>query len=1045
MLLTTMLKIYQSNQMNFLVEKLCKKIQSKKKILKKKTILINNTYTKQWLEIQISKKLTICMNTQYIEISKFFINLIKQSNHKLKSIKPNIFEVKYLKWILMSIISKKNDCIFLKENSIQYNNYEFCLHMANVFVKYIFFQPDLIYTWEQEIKNNIWEKKLIWQKKLWSMIIQKTKNSGIANFTDIINNFNKNINKSYFLKFIPKKILIFSNISINPFIITILHIIKNITSIYLFQYTFKKKKKYTNISINFLIKKQKSSSEKKQKKLLYYKKKFFYKKIYTNNILYKLQYDIFKNSLENSIPSKIHYKNHHSLSINQCSSYLQEIQELYKYIIYILNTNKKITLNNILITADNIKPYIFYINNIFNSIKKNNPMIHNISKNNKTKKKIILTIKNLFKIKNNRFKYSWVLSLLNTKYLRKKFYIKSSDIKILYSFISDLYISFGFDKNQFKKMSIPEINTYSWEYAISRITIGYGAQKNYSIWNNISVYNVSCEKSNVLLGNFINLIITLNQLRKKLLNKKTLKNWFHIFTKIINKFFHIPLKHKKFFFILENKWKNIVSEGIMMNYSEKISIDVITDIFFKNNYSLFKYDAFFTGKINITNLKNIRTIPFKMICVLGCIQGSTPPLKKTDILNLANKKTYHDNKNIFFETIMSTQKYFFCSFVKTTDTESTSYASKYIIDIIFYLKKIFYTKKNTFTEKKKNYIHNIYIKHKHKTNHLYFINQKTEYFLHKKKFFSSYKKIKKTTQKNISIKKLINFWKNPVQYYFKKTLKIPKIDSTTEILSEDELFSINSLNQFYINKKILKKKILNKKTNSLYKKLKLQNKIPYGYVGKILWKKQEKKINILAKQINTLRKSPIKKKINIKTKKYKLSGIIKEINAYGLIRWSANKINYKIIISTWIEHIIYCSLYSCTKSILLGINNSSIKFLPLKKNKAKKYLKKYLQGYLDGIKKPILILNSGIIWLQSLYISKYRILNTNADVYTIAKRNFFTKWNGSSFFTGEKKNIYIQKLIPYINTTKIKKICNTCKYWLLPLFKNSNIKKYHLK
>ncbi|MGI4816536.1 MAG: hypothetical protein ACRYE7_00930, partial [Janthinobacterium lividum] len=804
-------------------------------------------------------------------------------------------------------------------------------------------------------------------------------------------------------------------------------------------------KKYINTSIDFFTKTKISLKKKNQKKNLHYKKIFFYKKKYKKNILYRLQYDIFKGSLERDTPEQVHYKNHHSLSINQCRSYLQEIQELYKYIVCVLNTDKTITLNNILITADNIKPYVFYINNIFNSIKKNSPVIHSVSKSNQTKKKIILTIKNLFKIKNNHFEYSWVLSLLNTKYLRKKFYIQSSDIKILYSFISDLYIRFGFNKNQFKKMSIPEINTYSWEYAISRITMGYGAQKNYSIWNNISVYNVSCKKSNVLLGNFINLIITLNQLRKKLLHKKTLKNWLYIITKIINKFFYIPLKYKKFFFILENKWKNIVSEGIIMNYSEKISIDIIEDMFFKDSYSLFKYEAFFTGKINITNLKNIRTIPFKMICILGCIQGSTPSLKKTDILNLATNKTYHDNKNIFFETIMSTQKYFFCSFVKTTTTESTSYASKYIMDIIFYLKKFFYIKKNTFTEKKKNYINNIYIKHEYNTNNSYFINQKTEYFLHKKKFFSNYKKIKKTTQKNISIKKLINFWKNPIQYYFKKTLKIPKIDNTTEILSEDELFSINSLNQYYINKKLLKKKILNKNTSSLYNKLKLQNKIPYGYVGKILWKKQEKKINILAKKINALRNSPVKKKINIKIKKYKLSGIIKEINKYGLIRWSANRINYKIIISTWIEHIIYCALYSCTKSTLLGINNSSIKFLPLKKNKAKKYLKKYLQGYLDGIKKPILILNSGIIWLQSLYIPKYRILNTNTNVYIIAKKNFFKKWHGNSFSTGEKKNIYVQKLIPYINTTQVKKICNTCKYWLLPLFKNSNIKKYHLK
>ncbi len=984
------------------------------------------------------------MNTQYIEISKFFVNLIKKSDYNFKKKIPNIFEAKYLKWILMSIVSKKEDCIFLKENSVQYCNYEFCSYMANIFIEYIFFQPDLIYTWEKEIKNNIWKKKNTWQKKLWGVVIQQAKILGINSFTESIKKFKSNMNKSYFLKLIPKKIFIFSNTSINPFIKIILYVIQNVTSIYLLQYSLKKKR-YTNLSTNFLNKKIVSSKKKKNKKFLYYKKNFFYQKIYKNNILYTLQYDIFNNSIETNLPRTIYHKNHHYLSINQCNSYLQEIQELYKYIIYILNIDKKITLNNILITADNIKSYIFYIKNIFNSTKKNNSLIHNTSKKNKTKKKIILTIKNLFKIKNNRFKCSWVLSLLNTKYLRKKFFIKSCDIKTLYTITSNLNIRFGFNKHQFNNMSIPEINTYSWEYAINRITTGYGVQKNHSIWNNVSVYSVSCSKSNILLGNFINLVIKLNQLRKKLSRKKVLKNWFHILKKIINDFFSVPLEYKKFFFILEKKWKNIISEGIVMNYSKKISIDILTDIFFKNNYLLFKYNAFFTGKINVVNLKDIRTIPFKMICVLGCVQGSTPPLKKTDLLNLSKKKILENNKNIFFETIMSTQKYFFCSFVKITTAEKISYASKYILDIIFYLKRFFYINKKVCTKKKKKYINKVYIKHKHTINNVYFANQKKKYFLHKKFFFNNYKKIKIITKKTISIKKLINFWKNPIQYYFKKTLKIPKINNTIQILPEDELFSINPLNKYFINKKILKKKILKQKTNFLYKKLKLQNKIPHGRVGKFLWKKQEKKINILAKKINALRKSPIKINISIKIKKYKLSGIIKEINTSGLIKWSANKINYKTIIATWIEHIIYCTSYSCKKSVLLGLNNSSINFLPLKKNKAKKYLKKYIQGYLDGIKKPILILNSGITWLQSLYIPKDRLLATDVGVYDVAKKNFLKTWNGNSFFLGEKKNTYIQKLIPYLNITIMKKICNTCKYWLFPLFKNSNIKKYHLK
>ncbi|VFP79292.1 exodeoxyribonuclease V subunit gamma [Buchnera aphidicola] len=1040
-----MLKIYQSNQINFLLKKICTKIMTNKNknIFIEEIFLIDNLNTKKWIEIYISKNKNISINIKYLIISKFFISLMRNINNKKKYQIPILFKKKSLQWILMSIIRNKKKCLFLKKHGIFYNNFEFCSYMANIFIKYIFFKPELIYIWETEKKNNSSKILYTWQKKLWKLIIKKIKDLKENNFTEIINNFLKN--KEYLSKIIPKKIFILSFSPIDPFINFIIHIIKNITSIYLFQYKiYDKEKKNVNSNLVFLKKINILLKKKNDKQSLLCKKKFFFNKPHTKKILSVLQYNLFNKSLYKKNIKKKFYISDKSIFIHKCYSHLQEIQILYTHIINILNSDKKIKPHNILITTNNINPYLYYINQIFSSFLPNNSSIYN-SNINILKKNILLIIQKILQIKRNRFNYSWVLSLLDEKLLRKKFFIKSDDIKIIYKYISDLNVRFGFNKDHFKKMSITDMNTYSWSYAIKRITVGFLLQGKYSIWNNISIYNISSNKNNILLGNFIDLITKLQKLRKKILNKKLLKNWLNIIPQIIKEFFYIPIKYKVFFFKLENIWKKIISTGITMNYLNKISIDILLQQFFKYNFSLYEKDKFMSGYINVMNLNKIRMIPFKMICIIGCNQENISIFNKTDILNLINSKIYQKNKNIFFETIISAQKYLLLSYTKNTMIENKNYPSNYITDIIYYIKKNFYIKKKEKYKKHTiNIINKVYINNKNKLNNFYLIDTKLEKFSKKKNNIKKYKKINFTIKKNIKIKELINFWKNPIQYFFKKNLNIHILNDIKNKLSKDELFSIQPLDKHKIKNKILKYFLLKKQTKNLFKKFQLKNQLPPGNIGKILWKKEEKKMHILSDQINKITNSPKEINFNLKIKKYKLSGKIKKINKIILVRWCTNKINYKEIISLWIEHIICCILKKKNTSILLGTNNSNLKFSFLKKKKAEKYLEKYIQGYIDGLKKPLLILKSGIIWLQSIYFKKFNIIKNDKYTLNIAKKNFLQEWNGNLFREGEKNNIYIKKLISKINPIIMNKICHTCKYWLLPIFKNTTIKKYHI-
>ncbi|AEH39870.1 exodeoxyribonuclease V, gamma chain [Buchnera aphidicola (Cinara tujafilina)] len=964
--------------------------------------------------------MNITANIDYINYKYFFINLI----YRTQKIKKNpLFNKYYLTWNLMSIIHdvpiNKNKKMFL------YKNFQLCLYLAKLFITYLYLKPHWIYKWENEKNNLTLKKSHIWQKNLWNKLIKKLKNNS---FTQLIKTFYLSIRDKKIKNFLPSNIFIIcleKNIPLNNFILSI---ISEYTIIHKYQYIVT-----NNIEKNQLkkISKKINLKEKGNSKHLNIRiiKKFFLLKK-TKILIYYNNYSLIFFTLKIQKNKKIKYHLYdRSISIHQCISLYQEVEILYQYITQKMNSDTKLKPHNILITAKNIKIYSPYIDYIFKYkkiviycliIKKVLP--HTL------KKGFFSTIKKLLTINNNYLKYSWILSILDNSYIRKKFSIHSKDISTIYFWILELGIYWGFDKTHLNNLSLPKIEQYTWDFAIKKIISGCFFNKKDNSWNNIFPFSLSHHQGYILLGNFIKFILCLKKLYKNIHTKKKLKSWLNILPNIIKNFFKVSNKNKKFFYQL----KKI---GIILLYTEykkiiqkKFLLMKLYMNFFKKKYFLKKYLNIISGTLNFSKLQKIKNIPFKMICILGCTKKIR--IEKKNALNLikTNKFKYDNNQKIFFNTIMSAKNYLYCSYVFNDKNQNIKNSSSLFIDnlLIYIQKKFYYITYSINNKIKKN--NNIlkYIFH----NHLKTVKKNKT---NKKILLCNYKKINFFYLK-IELKNLIQFWKNPINYFFNKTLKIKINLNENDTLLKNEIFSVGFLEKYKIKKNIIIF-TFSKKNKKIFLYYQNTGKIPYGTIGKIFWNNQKKKIKKLVNRIHKNRNQPKKIKFKLKIQEYQISGKLSEINHIGLIRWTVTKINYNNIISLWLEHLVYCALDYKKKSILLSIDDKILEFSSIKKSKALFYLKKYIQGYRMGLKKPILFLKSGINWLNYTYIHK------KSNSKNIAIKKFLETWNGNFQYDGEKNNIYVQKIIPKINEKYIKKICNTCKYWYLPVLKNYTIKQ----
>ncbi|BGI51528.1 MAG: exodeoxyribonuclease V subunit gamma [Buchnera aphidicola (Ceratovacuna japonica)] len=980
--------------------------------------IVKNYKIAKWIEIFITKKIGIFANIKFYTIENFFCKVFK---------KKIFFRDLELFWEIL--LNQKNNYIkkFFKNKLDEKKKILFSLEIKKIFKKYLLYDPKIILN----LKNNSQKsKEKQFQKKLWKSLNNFKKN----NFYNCINNYltkkktkkrifiiNTNYTSKFFILFLKKLNI---NFSITILSVTPLGILikekNNFKNLNNFDIIKKIKKIIVNPLLMYLAKSSTNLIKSTIKKNINFVKKTRHKKTLLKNI----QEDIIFNKLN---CKKIHKKDD-SILIHSCCSKYKEVEILHKNLIKILNKEKNISFDNIVVISKKIEKYFPYIKSIFKKKKKKNNIPYKIIKNNNNKENESLKfIYKIFSLKEKKITNTEIMYILNTNFIKKKYNIKNEEIKVLEKWISDIFIKFGIKEEIiFKEHKyIGKENT--WCYGIKKILLGYITYNKKLIHENdypyikINYYNTELVTK---LISFINLI----KKWKKIFSKpRRLNKWKILLNNIIEEFIFyknkIKIKLKKLF----NK---ILISGIKIKYKKKICISKLKIIFKKLiKINFFNKNIFF-NTVTFCNFNDVENLNFKIIYLLGAnyCKKENKKISKTFDLTCENKKDeYYKEKydyiNKILSIIISAEKYFYISYTNNFNKKKYIRVLEILIN---YISENYYFKKKlikNFIKNKKNIIKNILKKYKEDISYkCYKICKKNK----KKKNIIKTIKIKK--EKNINITNIIIFWKNPIEYFLKNTVKLNFFEYYNKDDFDEEPFVLKKYIETIINKKVFEYVLKNKNVKKIFKYYLSLGVFPKKNFGKIIFEKILKNSINLKNKIHNFYNKRYTKKISIKIKKFNIFGNIDITSSKKLILWKPKILNLHDKIEFWFYHLIFCITNKCKyDSKMFGYKNSIIIFKKLNKKKSYNYILKYIKGYFNGISNPIFLTKSGMIWIQNLIKGKNK---------KKLKKEFIKNWNGNNYIFGEKNNIYIKRIINKNDKKNIKKIYNSSLKWHYPILKN---------
>jgi exodeoxyribonuclease V gamma subunit len=1052
------ISLYTSNRIEKLVEPFIEVIFGPgRSLFQNEIVVVQNKGMQQWLSLQIAENTGICSFCSFpfpnAFVKSFFNQTFSEKELQLSfDSEINLWRI----YCLLPSFIEKHKFDHLKAylaNQSSTHLYNFAKKIADIFDQYTIYRDTLIKSWEAGDSED-------WQAVLWRELKKDTVH---AHRVDMIHILQERMeNQDYDFSKHPPRVSLFGISSLPPFYLSFINAISKYVDIHYF--VLSPTIEYWDDIVSQkeaqkLIRSYNKYGKNMEKEIPLhidegnsllsafgsYGRDFIARMhdfdieeyaipaiIEPHSILEHIQSDIFhlKNP-DNNNPRSIDIKDT-SIQIHACHSQQREIEILYNFLLHLFNTEKSIIQSDIVVMAPDIEAYAPHIKAVFGTPEISNCRIdYSISDYSLLSSHgPIAAFCQILDFVESRFPVTGLLSILETPEIHTKFNMGQSDIGHIKTLLRKVAVNWGIDGTFKSDFDVPATSENTWYSGLEQLFLGFALPSHSTeLYKSIFGCNAIEGFDALLLGNFAEFFTTLKTFRDDCRQSYSIEQWPELFVTYINKLFTITNENKSDIEQLFNTLHDIqkISSKIE-TFNDPIPYSVIKQHVVETLSSQKSVNGFMLGNVTFCSILPMRSIPFKVICLIG-MNDSTFPRKSNYVswneITVSPKKgdrsLEQEDRYVFLETLLSCRSILYISYVGFDLQNSTEYKpSTCVTELLSYVNNYFTMNSGNFTDYTsvkdfvvtKHYLHSF--------NRNYFVSH-SKYFSYSadnfaaaathcdilKKpviFFDNPLKDPGSDFKHVQIQELTAFYKKPSKYLLRKRLQI-SFDSYDDSLNPEEPFTLDNKNSYTIADSLIKKSLSHDvDIKNCYDYLKASNQLPHGSTGLTYFNDISVRLSGFIDQIkqyaNGNQFENHYESLNIG--EYVLSGVLSNTWPEYQILFRYARIKPFDYISAWIQHLFIscCKKTNLPKQTILLTKDIEVRFQPVQEPEIA--LQELLDIFYEGLMQPIPFF-SNVSWIYAKSVLVDKISHEKA-IDKVLK----------TWYSDERFTFYDEKSDPYV-------------------------------
>ncbi|HEV2840012.1 MAG TPA: exodeoxyribonuclease V subunit gamma [Chthoniobacterales bacterium] len=719
-----------------------------------------------------------------------------------------------------------------------------------------------------------------------------------------------------------------------------------------------------------------------------------------------------------------------SLVLHACHSPMREVEVLYDQLLDCFETIPNLQPRDIIVMTPEIEKYAPLIQAVFGNPEKDFLRIpYSLADRHPRSESLpIDTFLTLLELPGSRFTASQIFGLLGSRSIRRRFQFSDEDLSLIRDWIDDTAIRWGIDGEDRKRIGLPGLEANTWRHGLERLLLGYameGAGKD--LFEGILPHDEVEGEGAEVLGRFISAAEAFFRLAETLERQRPLAAWVEPLAEVIEQFLEPAgedeLQDVRFLRFAVDQLRTL---GDATGAEASIDFRVVRHHLAEQLQTMEQRGQFFTGGVTFCALKPVRSIPARVVCLLGIndqVFPRRPQPAQFDLMarspRAGDPSARQDDRYSFLETLLSAGEKLSISYVGRSAVHNKEIPPSVVVnELLDYLNQAF-----AFPGKKpaREFV---LIEHPlHAFSSRYFLSPRAEnrLFSYSEANAEASRSITaartpemplfiagplpqiEESKGSLELRELIEFWKNPARYFVKKRLGLSLWDRD-DCLSDNEPFELDNLEKYRIRQELLADEL---ETGDPLPPAVFQARgiLPAGVIGELQLRSMRLEVQKVAEIVQGhiyegKKDEPVDVDLQLKT--FRLGGKIHSLYQGKSVLFRTAKLNAKDHLRAWIEHLVLCALAGNSKpeTVLIG-KDAVVTFGRVSSASAE--LQTLCELYWQGLTLPLRFFpTSGMAYVEAE-------LSRRGDPFRKAGEKWEGMWRKNEKRQGERDDVFIAR------------------------------------
>ena len=1001
------LHLYQSNRLENLFDALCQLTASPlADPLVPEIIVVQNPGMARWLAQNIAETTGIAANLAFPLPASFFWGIFQKTLGDLPDLSR--FEQKILLWrimaeldALLALPSMTEIAGYLDDDPDGIKRFQLVEKITDTFDQYQVYRPEMLLNWEKGREDH-------WQAILWNRLTSDNHSHRAALLKQL---FAGAKNRTLTTSDLPQRVAFFGINSLAPAYLEIINILQSWIEIHIFHLSPCAQAWDDILPERLLALKRQEWRKNKSDDLSNYftsgnpllasmgamGQEFFsllmelhpqehdlYQPPEATTLLGNIQQDILNLQDSTAGEAKVLLQDDQSISFHCCHSPMREVQILHDRLLDLFAADHRLKPADILVMAPDINEYAPFINGIFGAARDNLHLPWSIADRRPRAEQSVLTgFTALLEAITGRFTAPEITAFFDIPAICRRYDLSTTDLPAMRRFIKKAGIRWGLNsqqRNQHLEM-VSELHT--WQYGLDRLLMGYITGQIDEFCLDILPCASDHTGAASWLGSLAEFITRLTKLYTLSQNAQPPAEWAALLKTLLDDFFDpgSDSADQDGISLLREQISSFAENCKHADFTGKLRLGVIRHHFNALLAEPAGGQAFLGGKVTFCNMVPMRSIPFKVIWLLGMNDTAYPRTSRAPSFDhiakkpmLGDRSRRDDDRYLFLESLLSARNHLKISWLgRDLQTNAVQPPSVVVAELRDYIDRGWQSdRKTAHTSDILTTEHPLQPFSSRCFNNTAATQSYAGLWLPEtdsspeNSFLKQPLPLPAAETETINISQLLRFWQHPVQFFLETRLQL-FLHTTDNIIPESEAFTLDHLQSYLINQDIVNQSLTEDKAASRFARMTAEGDFPVGSPGELYKEKLFSQTRELRTTLDSLMRKPIEPTpVDLQVDGIHLTGSMDLLFAEGFVSYRPAQCKGRDLFRLWLNHLLL-NLVQPSGAALFSYHaglDSCVRLDPVE-NPAQE-LALLLHNYIAGQQRPLhFYANTAYAWAKA--------------------------------------------------------------------------------